>query len=620
MAKSNIVFRFLGGVWQALNGLRRVLHLILLLLVFGVFLAGISGPPVHVPDSAALLVDPQGELVEQLAGDPLSRVLGELQGDGVRQVLLRDLVDSLDAAATDERIKAVVLRLEQLEGGGLPELKAVARAIGKVRAAGKKVIALGDSFEQGQYYLAAQADEVYLNDLGMVYVDGFGYYRTFLKAVLDKLRIDVNVFRVGEYKSFVEPFIRDDMSEDDKRASRQWLQSMWGSYQRDVVSARKLEPGALDDYANNFATYLQAAGGSASRVAKDRHLVDDLMSRQDFRDYMIAQVGEGDELGEDGYNSIDYRQYLAALRRTRPGLGHEDSIGVIVASGQIVDGEAPPGEVGGDTLAGLIRQASEDDSIKAVVLRVDSPGGSMFASEVVLDELRELKATGKPLVVSMGSLAASGGYYIAMAADEIWADEATITGSIGVGAMVPTIDRGLDALGIHVDGFGTTRLAGQLRLDRPLGAEARDVLQQSVQDAYRIFVSSVAEARKMEPERVDAIARGRVWIGSDAKDLGLVDSLGDLPAAIDAAARRAGLEDGAFGVQYVEPELAWPARLLEQYSVHLLENARHMGVRMGHREASGLERLKLEAQRQLEAFAAFNDPRGIYMLCSCVAN
>lgn len=231
MAKSNIVFRFLGGIWRALNGLRRVLHLILLLLVFGVFLAGISGPPVHVPGSAALLVDPQGELVEQLAGDPLSRVLGELQGDGVRQVLLRDLVDSLEAAATDERIKAVVLRLEQLEGGGLPELKAVARAIGKVRAEGKKVIALGDSYEQGQYYLAAQADEVYLNDLGMVYVDGFGYYRTFLKAVLDKLRIDVNVFRVGEYKSFVEPFIRDDMSEDDKRASRQWLQSMWGSYQ-----------------------------------------------------------------------------------------------------------------------------------------------------------------------------------------------------------------------------------------------------------------------------------------------------------------------------------------------------------------------------------------------------
>jgi len=620
MAKRNIVLRLLGGIWQGLNALRRVLHLILLLVIFGVLLAGVSGPPVRVPDSAALLVDPQGELVEQLAGDPLDRLLGELQGDGVRQVLLRDLVDSLEAATTDDRIKVVVLRLEGLEAGGLPELRAVARAIGKVRAAGKKVVALGDSYEQGQYYLAAQADEIYLNDLGMVYVDGFGYYRTFLKSVLDKLRIDINVFRVGEYKSFVEPFIRDDMSEDDKRASRQWLQSMWSAYQRDIVAARKLEPGALDDYANNFAAYLQAAGGSASRAAKDRHLVDDLMSRQDFREYMIGQVGEGDELGTDGYNSIDYRQYLTTLRRSRSRIGNADSVGVIVASGQIVDGEAPPGEVGGDTLAGLIRQASEDDSIKAVVLRVDSPGGSMFASEVVLDELRALKATGKPLVVSMGGLAASGGYYISMVADEIWADETTITGSIGVGAVVPTVDRGLDALGIHVDGFGTTRLSGQLRLDRPLGTEARDVLQQTVQDAYRIFINSVAEARRMDPERVDAIARGRVWIGSDARDLGLVDSLGDLPAAIDAAARRAGLEGGAFAVQYVEPELAWPARLLEQYSVRLLENGRRMGLRIGHREVAGLDRLKLEAQRQLQALSAFNDPRGIYMLCSCAAN
>ena len=468
-ASRNPIMRLLSWVWRALNALRRILHLILLLFLFALLLVGVAGPPVHVPSSAALLVDPEGELVEQLAGDPLDRAVGELEGDGIHQVLVKDLVDSLETAASDDRIKAVVLRLEKLDAGGLPKLQAVARALTKVKQAGKKVIALGDSFDQGQYYLAAQADEVYLNDLGIVFIDGFGYYRTFLKSALDKLQVDLNVFRVGEYKSFVEPYIRDDMSEEDKTASRQWLGAMWAVYQRDIVAARKLDPGSLDDYANNFTSYLEAADGSASRAAKDRHLVDDLMSRQEFRDYLIGIVGEGDDDTETGYSSIDYRSYLMAMHRTLTPDLMDDNVGVVVASGQIVDGDAPPGVVGGDTLADLIRQATEDDSIKAVVLRVDSPGGSMFASEVVLDELQDLKASGKPLVVSMGSLAASGGYYISVPADEIWANESTITGSIGVGALVPTVNRGLGALGVHVDGIGTTNLSGQMRLDRPLG-------------------------------------------------------------------------------------------------------------------------------------------------------
>ena len=271
--------------------------------------------PVHPCTSHLPLpwsIDPEGELVEQLAGDPLDRALGELQGDGVHQVLVRDLVDSLEAAATDDRIKVVVLRLEKLEAGGLPKLQAVVHALDKVKQAGKKVIALGDSFDQGQYYLAAHANEVYLNDLGSVLIDGFGYYRTFLKSALDKLQIDLNVFRVGEYKSFVEPFIRDDMSDEDKASSRKWLTAMWSVYQRDIVAARKLEAGSLDDYANNFASYLKAADGSASRAARDRHLVDGLMSRRQFRDYLIGIVGTDDD--ESGYSSVDYRSYLTAVQ------------------------------------------------------------------------------------------------------------------------------------------------------------------------------------------------------------------------------------------------------------------------------------------------------------------
>lgn len=618
MSSSNPFMKLIRWVWSGLDVTRKVLHFLLLILLFGLLLAGLGGPALRIPDGAALIIDPEGELVEQLAGDPLERVLGEVEGDGVQQVLVRDLVDSIEAAAADDRIKAVVLRLEGLQAGGLPKLQAVATALRKVRGAGKKVIALGDSYDQGQYYLAAQADEVYMNDLGIVFVDGFGYYRAFFKGALDKLQVDLNVFRVGEYKSFVEPFIRDDMSDEDKQASGKWLQAMWNVYQRDVVSARGLEPGSLDNYANGFSEHLEKANGSAAQVAVDRKLVDQLMSRQDFRDYMIELVGQSDDDADEGYNSIDYRSYAALLEKTRVRGGQAENVGVIVAAGQIVDGDADPGLIGGDSLAAVIRQAAMDDSVKAVVLRVDSPGGSMFASEVVLDELKDLKATGKPLVVSMGSLAASGGYYISMAADEIWAHESTITGSIGVGAVVPTIDRGLGALGIHVDGIGTTNLSGQLRPDRPLGEDARSILQQTVQDAYRIFISRVAEARRMKPERVDEVARGRVWIGADARELGLVDVLGDLPGAIEAAAARAGLESGDYGVEYVEPELSLAERLLRQYLVRLVANVQHVGVRglMGRR--SPADEFLHVAQERWQEIQLLNDPRGLYSICSCV--
>jgi protease-4 len=615
MSKRNVFLRLLSGIWRGLNTVRRVLHLLLLLMIFAVLLAGVVGPPVQVPAKAALLIDPVGDLVEELEGDPLDRALGELQGDGLRQTLVKDLVESLEAAASDERIQAVVLRLEKLEGGGLPKLQLVARALGKVRTAGKKVIALGDGYQQDQYYLAAHADEIYMNDLGQVFIDGYGYYRTYFKSALDKLRVDLNVFRVGEYKSFVEPYIRDDMSEEDKAASRRWLEALWSVYQRDVAKARKLEPAVVADYANKFAQHIETAGGNAAKLALDKGLVDGLMSRQQFRDYMLTLVGKSsDDEGE--FSSISFRPYLLALRRN-PLRRDEANVGVIVASGIIMDGKGAPGTIGGDSLAEQIRQAATDESVKAVVLRVDSPGGSMFASEVVLDELSALKATGKPVVASMSSVAASGGYYISMAADEIWASESTITGSIGVGALLPTLQRGLDGLGIHVDGIGTTRLAGQLRLDRPLGEDARSFLDQTVREAYQIFVSKVAESRKMSFERADEIARGRVWIGADAKDLGLVDSLGDLAGAVEAAATRAGLAAGSYGTTYIEPELSWPERLALEYTIGAVRWALALGLASEARNGGLWERVLNAAERELGFATLLNDPRGLYSFCLC---
>ena len=618
MSVGSRIIGFFGFLWRGLNALRRVLHLILLLVIFSIVLVATVGEPVRIPASAALLVDPIGPLVEQLEGDPVERALGGVQGEGVRQTLLKDVVDSLEAAATDDRIKAVVLRLEQLEGGGLTKLQDIARALEKIRAAGKKVIALGDSYDQAQYYLAAHADEVYLNDLGVVYIDGYGYYRTFFKSALDKLKVDLNVFRVGEYKSFVEPYLRDSMSDEDKASSGKWLRSLWNVYQRDVVAARKLQPGSLDAYANNFVEHLQAAHGSAAQAAADQKLVDGLMSRQQFRDYMVGLVGESKDEKAD-FSSIDFRAYLNATRRGKVSGVRSENVGVIVASGVITDGEAPPGAVGGDSLAALVREAAVDDSIKAVVLRVDSPGGSMFASEVVFDELQALKADGKPLIVSMGSVAASGGYYISMLADEIWASEATITGSIGVGAIIPTVNRGLESLGIHVDGIGTTNLSGQLRLDRPLGREARAFLDQSVREAYRVFVTKVSESRKLTFERADEIARGRVWIGADAHQLGLVDTLGDLPGAIDAAAGRAGLKPGEYGIKYIEPELSIAQRIALQLAARGARVLGNFGLHTGASRASLLHRILGTTERQLMEFASLNDPRGLYVRCWCEA-
>jgi protease-4 len=606
----------ISALWRGLNALRKVLNLLLLLLIFGALVAGLIGPPVRVPAKAALVIDPKGELVEELEGNPLDRAIGELQGDGVRQTLVRDVIASLEAGTRDDRIQAVVLRLDALEGGGLPKLQAIAKALGKVRAAGKKIIALGDNFDQNQYYLAAHADEVYLNDLGQVYIDGYGYYRTYFRAAIEKLRIDLNVFRVGEYKSFVEPYIRDSMSDQDKAASGRWLQALWTVYQRDVTAARKLEAGALDDYANRLAEHLKAAGGTAARMALDKRLVDGLKSRQQFREYMIGLVGEARD-DEGNFSGISFRSYLAAQRRTQTLRQHEENVGVIVASGVIMDGRGAPGTIGGDTLAEQIREAATDDSIKAVVIRVDSPGGSMFASEVILDEIGALKATGKPVIASMSSVAASGGYYISMLADEIWASESTITGSIGVGALLPTLQRGLDRLGVHVDGIGTTRLAGQLRLDRELGADARSYLDQGVHEAYRVFVGKVAESRKMTYERADSIARGRVWIGADAKELGLVDGLGDLAAAVEAAANKAGLAAGSYGTTYLEPEMSWAERLALEYVLGWVRWAQAAGLSSRSSAPSLWDRVLGIAGRELGRFAQLNDPRGIYAYCFC---
>jgi protease-4 len=623
------IFRFFGkllrAIWYGLDTIRRVLHLILLLVIFGVLLAGSVGESLSVPSSAALVINPTGVLVDQLEGSALDRALAEISGDVPPQTLLRDVTDSLDRAVSDDRIKAVVLDLDAMDAGsGLAKLQALAAGLQKVRSAGKKVIAVGDGFTRDQYYLASQADEVIMNQLGLVYLEGYEYYRTFFRSALENLQVDLNVFRVGEFKSFVEPYIRDDMSAEDKQSSKVWLDGLWAAWEREVTTARKLAPGALQSYADDLASRLEAEQGNAARAAVSARLVDKLMSRPEVDVYLVDLVGDS-EADDGSFNGIDFRSYVraTAIEQSLKDGGSGDTVAVIVAAGEIVDGEAAPGVVGGDTLAAEIRRARFDDSVAAVVLQIDSPGGSMFASEVIFAELEALKADGKPLVASMSSVAASGGYYIAMPADEIWASNTTITGSIGVGALVPTVPRTLDKLGVHVDGFGTTRLAGQLRLDRPLGEDARRVLTASVEDAYRVFVSKVAAARDLTYEQADTIARGRVWIGADARERGLVDKIGGLDEAVAAAAALAGLEEGTYSLRFLEPEQTLLQRMAVEIGARGLRVAGRLGLGAmfaGLRSHSGgmAREVMARLDKELQLLARFNDPRGLYSHCDCM--
>lgn len=616
MDKPNIFVRFFRFIWRLFGVLRALVQVLILLLIIGLILTAFQSAVVKVPDTAALVIAPSGQLVEQLSDDAVSRALFDLQGVPPSETLARDVTDALQAAAEDDRIQAVVLSLGNLQGGGLTKLRDIGEAIVAFRESGKPVIAMGDAYTQAQYYLAAHADTVFLHEFGAVMLEGFGYFRAYFREALEKLRVDMNVFRVGEFKSFVEPFTRDDMSDEDKEAARRWLESLWAAYRSDVAQARGLEADALNNYANELADRVEAADGSLANVALEAGLVNELTGRLEFDNYMVGLVGKG-ENGDVGFSAIGHANYLRAIRLGEVAR-EEANVGVIVASGQIVDGEGPPGTVGGDTLAALVRDAAADDAIDAVVLRVDSPGGSMFASEVVFEALHGLKGTGKPLVASMSSVAASGGYYIAMPADEIWADATTITGSIGVGALLPTFQRSLAELGVRTDGFGTTRLAGQAELARDLGPEARRILQSSVEEAYRQFIERVAASRDMSFERADSLARGRVWIGDDALELGLIDTLGDLDGAISVAAERAGLEEEDYGVRYIQREMGFRERLamgMVSVSQAVMNWA---GVqRAGSLGNGGLGRIVARIDAELRALARFNDPRNLYYHCFC---
>jgi protease-4 len=498
-----------------------------------------------------------------------------------------------------------VIKPQGLQGASLSKLQEVANAIDQFKESGKPVIAMADFYAQGPYLLAAHADHVLLNQSGAVVIEGLGVYQTYFKSALEKLNITPHVFKVGTYKSFVEPYTRDEMSPESKEANQRWLDQLWQSYVADVAEQREIEPDAVAPGKERFLELLRKAGGNAANYALDNGLVDQLATRDEMTQAVIKEVGEADD---HGWKGVGLKEYLAAAPEQYPQSG-KDEVGLVVASGAIMDGVQPAGTIGGDTLSDLLADARRDDKVKAVVLRVDSPGGSAFAAEQIRAELLALKQAGKPVVISMGSYAASGGYWISADADKIFASPTTLTGSIGVFGMFATIDKALAQFGVHTDGVGTTDYVG-VGPTRALPDHVGQAIQLSVEDTYQRFISLVSKGRGLSPQEAEKAAEGRVWTGEDAKNLGLVDEFGNLDDAIKAAAELANLKE--WQVTPIEQEESTRDRFLRQL---FDSSAQVLAPQVQSWLPTGLGKALLEMNRSLDPLTRFNDPQGTYAFC-----
>ena len=559
--RRNPVARFFVGLWDVMNFTRRLIFNLLFfgllfLMLIGMLVAmgkGASSAKV-LEERTTLVIAPEGRLVEQYSTDPVSRALAKAMGEtNAEEIQLRDLVRAIEAARDDKKIERVVLDLDRLQPSGFASMREVAAALQSLRAANKQVVAFSENMGQSQYLLAAQASEIYLDPMGSMLLEGLARYRQYFRTGLqEKLGVDVHLFKVGEYKSAAEPYVLDAASPQAKEADLFWMNDVWQRYLADIAKARKLDAAQLAAGIDTLPEGVAAAGGDLARFALQQKLVDGLKTREQV-DALLTERGVADNDADGGFRQIALGDYLTQLDARRSPLDQRPQVAVVVAEGEIAGGDLPAGRVGGVSTSALLRDARDDDDVKAVVLRVDSPGGEVFASEQIRREVEALKAAGKPVVVSMGDLAASGGYWISMNADRIYADESTITGSIGIFGMIPNFARSLDKIGVHTDGVGTTRFAGAFDVTRPMDPAVGRVVQSVIDKGYADFTGKVAQAREKSVEAIDEVARGRVWSGAQAKERGLVDEFGGLKAAVADAASRAKLgADDKYRVRYIE--------------------------------------------------------------------
>jgi protease-4 len=593
--------------WNAISITRRfignLIFLILIILLLSIF---IFEDDSKAPESGALIISPSGNIVEQKSVTvPVDQLMGQVAEE---ETLLKDIVDGIDFARDDEKIKALVLDLDDMRGAGLSKLQEIGAALNRFRESGKTIIAVGDNFNQNQYYLAAHAQKIYLHPMGHVFLSGYGLYRKYFKSALEKLMVQIHIFRVGTYKTALEPFLRDDMSEEARDANTLWLNDLWEAYKSDIAAMRGIDASSIDDYINNIVDHLAKVDGDIAKLALELGFIDALKSRVEVQDNLIALVGEDKK--NKTYNHIHFTEYLKLVRPEFEQKGLDKrKIGIIIAKGIILDGEQPAGRIGGDSLAALIRQARHNDQIKSVVLRIDSGGGSAFASEIIRKEVELTRSAGKPVVVSMSSAAASGGYWIATSANEIWASPTTLTGSIGIFGAFATFDKTLKHLGINTDGIGTTKLTGAFDPSRPFNPILAATIQQTIEQGYKRFIARVSQGRNMSPEKVEKAAQGRIWSGKKALTLGLVDQLGNLKDAVQSAAKLAGLED--YEVIVIKRPLSARERILKELYRLIFNLSEYTNISKKHPAV----RFYYSIGVDLEQFLQLNDPQGVYAYC-----
>ncbi|EAO5454191.1 signal peptide peptidase SppA [Salmonella enterica] len=613
------LWRFIAGffkwTWRVLNFVREmVLNLFFIFLVLvgvGIWMQIGNGSNSEQTARGALLLDISGVIVDKPSTNhrlgALGRQLFGASSDRLQENSLFDIVNAIRQAKDDRNITGIVLDLKNFTGADQPSMRYIGKALREFRDSGKPVFAVGENYSQGQYYLASFANKIWLSPQGQVDLHGFATNGLYYKTLLDKLKVSTHVFRVGTYKSAVEPFIRDDMSPAAREADSRWIGELWQNYLHTVSANRQISPQQLFPGAQAIIDGLTSVGGDTAKYALDHKLVDALASSADVEKALTKQFGWSKT--ENNYRAISYYDYSLKTPADTGG-----TIAVIFANGAIMDGEETPGNVGGDTTASQIRDARLDPKVKAIVLRVNSPGGSVNASEVICAELAAARAAGKPVVVSMGGMAASGGYWISTPANYIVASPSTLTGSIGIFGVINTVENSLSSIGVHSDGVSTSPLA-DISMTKALSPEVQQMMQLSIEYGYKRFITLVADARKRTPEQIDKIAQGHVWTGEDAKANGLVDSLGDFDDAVTKAAELAKLKQWHLDYYQDEPTV------LDMVMDSMTGSVRAMlpeaiQAMLPAPLVSAANTLKAEGDK----LAAFNDPQNRYAFCLTCAN
>lgn len=594
-----------SGVFLKRTAIFVVLLFISLSIIGGLFPS--DDDPIE--EGAILNLNIKGALVEELSQSDFERAFSQFSGESQTETLITDVIRVIRHAKDNEDISTLLISTDDFSGGSSTKLELIAKEITEFKTSGKKVIAYStQGYGTAQYYLAAFADEVHLHDYTTVFIDGYRRVRTYYKSFFDKFLIDANVFKVGEYKAFVEPYFRDDMSDEAKGNVIEWITVLWDGYLDQVSEARGISNESLKYFIDNPGLAAKQSAGDFAKAAIEYGVIDQLSNRREFRDYLYS-IAPSEE--EDEINIVGMNAYMNSVEMEPIFEESESNVGVIIAKGSIVDGSAGPGSIAGDDFVKIIRKAYNDESVKALVLRVDSGGGSAYASEVIADELEKFKNSGRPIIASMGGVAASGGYYISTPADKILAERHTITGSIGVGGFLPTFERALEYIGINEDGVSTVDITTSVA--ESLTEKDKALLQMGTDLVYDKFIAKVADNRGVTKEEIDQIARGKVWIGSKALEIGLVDEIAGIDRAIELAAELAEIDEELLGVKRINRDSdldSFFAGMMAKITSSIIKIT---GLDFLYKKNELLDGI----EESLHELSMMNDPNGIYMKCFC---